>query len=82
MAHRPVLIMLDALWSNAIQHNKMWWSPTLGHTQAGIVSGVLAPVIAVFIPFFGELSLISMDWFKGKLKTETPIFTGTIYGFL
>ena len=24
----------------------------------------------------------SMDWFKGKLKPESPIFNGKIYGFL
>ena len=24
---------------------------------------------------------ISMDWFKGKLKPESPTFNGEIYGF-
>ena len=31
---------------------------------------------------FACQGLPSMDWFKGKLKPETPIFDGKNYGFL
>ena len=29
-----------------------------------------------------DLSIVSMDWWKGKLKPESPIFHGKINGFL